>query len=135
MWYDTRAFDGWHPIPACLNHKLCLYKYRLSQLLWVFFLGEIGGGEGGDGVDVPHPLLLVMVHCTKVLITLIRGQVFIIYILDRDGEGVGQILLLYVVLNTDFFVGGGGMRVSSSGHLTLLIIFFERGRVGYGGIT
>lgn len=57
---------------------------------------------------------------------------FIIYFLDGEGVGVGQILLLYVVLNTDFFCWGGGgggrgVRVSLSGHLTLLIIFLKRG--------
>lgn len=60
---------------------------------------------------------------------------FIIYVLDGERVGVGQILLLFVVLNTDFFVGGRGMRVSLSGHLTLLMIFFEKGRVGYAGTT
>lgn len=33
---------------------------------------------------------------------------FIIYFLDGERVGVGQILLLYVVLNTDFFCLGGG---------------------------
>lgn len=62
---------------------------------------------------------------------------FIIYFLDGERVGVGQILLLYVVLNTDFFClggGGGGDEGLFVWTLTLLIIFFER-RVGYAGVT
>lgn len=62
---------------------------------------------------------------------------FIIYFLDGERVGVGQILLLYVVLNTDFFClggGGGGDEGLFVWTLTLLIIFFER-RVGYSGVT